>query len=617
LAESLGRPLKKRVIKDVVAGVAFVLGALNAIGGEETILRVIQEGIEKTCPDGSRIFGHNVSTILRYIRTLFFLPVFNKERPIELDSYEGKTLGLITSSDGIHVKYRTTDRFLRELTSLSVGDDMTVSLAARYFKTFYDIDDLSIYVDGHFKAVWTLKNTPRGKHGMMDIIMHGREQIFLNGHDGHPLIHRTCPADRHLTKELMQIVKELEDAIGREVVNVIVVDGECCSLEILKKFDKINKSRTHMMYPITVLDSNQYHIEDFKVRDGDRQRPVEDSDFVPFKTDKKGRVKSWIALVEFDYLSNANRRRKEDEEYPVRCAVVKKRNGNLTVMVTTMPYDEITSGAELADLYYNRWPCQEAIFKEMKRYCNLDVNHGFRKMEVYNRMAYNKLEKVERSLNYDLKRLNNLKDKLECVENQMEKRRSSMMKGRYKVVGQIDKIREKIRNCVEDDSKQRARLEKKAGELRILEDKYHEKIGALKEKERALVRLEKKILKSIDKNKENAVKWNKTLDDSPFYEIDPEMDHIMTNFKILYENSLRYVKDTFFGSSVGMETLLRWFINHYGDLEILDDGKRHRFKLNRFDGKEWVKKARRACEIFNAKEIRTTDGILLEIAVKR
>ena len=66
-----------------------------------------------------------------------------------------------------------------------------------------------------------------------------------------------------------------------------------------------------------------------------------------------------------------------------------------------------------------------------------------------------------------------------------------------------------------------------------------------------------------------------------------------------------------------MELMNRQFINHYGDLEILDEGKRFRFKLDRFDGKGLTQKAVKACEIFNANIIKTCDGISLEVVVKK
>ena len=605
------------MINNIVAGVAFLLGAMNVIGGEEAILEVIIEHLRDSSPDGKRIYKHKKSILLRYIRTLFLLSIFDMERPIDLDSYEGKTLGAITSSDGRNVKYKTTDRFLRELTSLEIGIDMSHILLERYCKTFYGIDQMPIYIDGHFKAVWTLKNIPKGKHGMMDRIMPGLEQIFLNGQNGHPLLHRTCPGDRHLTKELLPIVEDFENTIGGEVVNLVVFDGEGCSLDIFRDFDNLNKRRVNKVYPLTILDTNQYQYGDFKVKDGNCRRPLKDGDFEVYKRDKKGRIKSRVTLVEFDYLSNTNRKRKDANEYLMRCAVVKKENGKLTAITTTIPHDNISSGTELADLYYNRWPCQEAKFKEMTRYCNLNVNHGFKKKEVFNRMADRRLKRTEKSLAYDKRKLENLMEKYAHVKRQMEKRNARFKKDLEKLEGQIEKINNRLKYHKGDENKQRKRWEKKTREMGLLEGSNQEKIRVLEERERTLSKRKKQILKSIEHDEMDVVKWKKELEDTPFYEIDTEMDHIMTNFKILLENSLLYVKDTFFEGKVGMGMLTKQFINHYGDLQILDRGNKFRFRLNKFDGKGLMKKARKACRIFNEMKIRTADGILLELTMKR
>jgi len=589
------------------------------IGGENAILKVILKNLAENIPDGQRIYRHKKSTILRYIRTLFLLPAFDMERPIDLDSYGQRTLGALTSPDGKHVRYKATDRFLRDITALEVGDDISIALSSCYFKTFYDVEEMPVYIDGHFKAVWTLMNIPRGKHGMMDRVMPGLEQIFLNGQKGHPLLHKTCPGDRHLTKDILDIVDDFEMTVGREVVNVVVFDGEGCSLEVFKAFDVLNETRREEFYPLTVLDSNQYRFEDFKIKDeidGD-QRPVNEQDFDVYKQDEKGRVRSRVALVEFDYLSNINRRRKDKKEYLMRCALVRKKNDKLTVIITTMPMGKIASGVELADLYYNRWPCQEAKFKEMKRYCNLNVNHGFSKKEVFNRMADRRLKTSETSLAYNVGRLENLRRKYEDVKRQMEKRTVGNEKNKDKLRGQIGKIKGRLRDGKGDGNKLMVRLEKKIVELGQLDGKHQGKMIVLRERENILSKKEKQILKSIEQNKMKVNCWKKEVKNTPFYEIDTEMDHTMTNFKILYENSLLYTKDTFFDGGMGMGMLVKHFINHYGDLDVLDSGKRFRFKLNKFDGKGLTKRARRACEIFNEMKIRTADGILLELAVKR
>ncbi|MCK4734239.1 MAG: hypothetical protein KAT65_17430 [Methanophagales archaeon] len=605
------------MIKNIVAGVGFSFGAMNVINGEKAILEVVKSRMNDSHLAGKRICSHKKRTLLRYMRTLFLLPALGMERPIELDNYDGRTLGAITSPCGQHARYRTTDRFLRELTALKAGTELSLALAGCYYKAFYGTKRMPVYVDGHFKAVWTLKNVPKGKHGMMDRVMPGLKQIFLNGNNGHPLLHKTCPGDRHLTKELLPIAEDFEKAIGEEIVNAVVFDGEGCSIDVFRAFDGLNEGREKRIYPVTVLDSNQYRWEDFKILDGKGTRVVENSDFEVLKRNKRGKVVSRVALVEFDYLSNANRQQKEKEQYPMRCALVKKENGKLTAIVTTMPCREISSGAVLANLYYNRWPCQEAKFKEMTRYCNLKVNHGFKKEEVFNRMAAKKLKCAEKSLNYDIRRLNNLQEKQEGVKRQLEKRVVRREKAREKLECQSETIRNKISERGDAESKLRMRLERKERELETVEAKYQDKIRVLKGKEMELDKRKSLILKSMERNREEVAKWRRELKSTPFYELDTEMDHIMTNFKILHENSMLYAKAVFFEGKLGMEMMFRQFINHYGDLEILDRGKRFRFKLNKFDGKGLTKKAVKACEIFNEKKIKTADGILLEIVVKR
>ena len=605
------------MIRNIVAGAGFVLGAVNAIGGEKAILQIILQHQDKKSENDMRISRHRIETTIRYIRTLFFLPFFDREGLADLDNYKGRTLWVIASQKGNKTKYRTTDRFLRELTALGVEKELSLSLATCYYTTFYDTEGIPLYVDGYFKAVWTLKNIPRGKHGMMDRIMPGRKLVFLNGYDGHPFLHRTCPGDRHLTKEILPIVEDFEKAIGREVANMVVVDGEGCSLELFKEFDKINKHRKMNAYLLTMMDSNQYRFKDLKVRDDNKLRQIKDGDFEIYKRDKKGRIRSWVTLVEFDYLSNANRRRKNKTRYMVRCAVVKKKNGKLSVIATNQPYEEISSGAEIADLYYNRWPCQEGKFKEMNKHCNLKKNHGYKKKEVPNRTADKRLKEAEKSLKANIRRLSNLKKEYAKLDEQKQKRIGSMEKKKDKIEVRIRKIEQRIDGGKGTESTQRGLLQKRKDKLNELEEKHRESIEKFNIRKKGLDEKEKKYSKAIKRFRTDVDKWKKELENTPLYEIENEMDHIMTNFKILYENSLLYVKDTFFEGNVGMDILVKQFLNHHGDLEILDGGERYRFRLNKFDDKGLTKKERKACEKFNEMKIITSDGILLEMAVKR
>jgi hypothetical protein len=92
----------------------------------------------------------------------------------------------------------------------------------------------------------------------------------------------------------------------------------------------------------------------------------------------------------------------------------------------------------------------------------------------------------------------------------------------------------------------------------------------LREKEREHDRRMSHVSKSMEKKRKDVAKWKEVLENTHFYEIDTEMDHILTNIKILHEKSILFAKDVFFEGNIGMELMNRQFINHYGDLEILD-----------------------------------------------
>jgi len=575
-------------MRDVPAGVGFLLTALALLGTERTFLEVIGERARafkeggRTIP--SRILVHKRPTLLKYLRTLLFLPVFGMRRPIELDDFEGRTLGLIASpGTGRGAgSYRSTDRFLRELTDLGPGYPMGLRLAADYCSAFYPEafnDGMRVFLDGHFKAVWTLKNVPRGKHGMMERIMPGLEQVFLNGPRGHPLFHTTHPGDASLKDHILPNIAEFERAVGGEVVNLVVVDNAGCSRQMFEEFAKLRTTRERMLYLVTSTRGNQYRFpEDFRVRvggdGGTAHRPLQDGDFRPFHEDDRGRVTSRVALTEFNYLANANRRGREGELW-LRSAVVSKvRVEKRSIIVTDAPWEEVPSGDWLARCYYDRWPCQEAKFKEMAWLCNLNVNHGFGKEEVPNRMALKRVKKASGSLESSKRRMAKLDEEI----SELERRISA---------GKPDGRRARQRR----DRRKR-----------------------LQEKRMALAT-------KVGRHQKELAVWKERLA-QPFYEIRTEMDHIMSVLKVLLENMFLYVHERFFdgGPPRGLGMLLRTFIDHSGDLEVVEDedgGLTYRFVLNGFDDRRDRNLARAACERVNRMAPRTVDGVRIEMAVMR
>ncbi len=251
----------------------------------------------------------------------------------------------------------------------------------------------------------------------------------------------------------------------------------------------------------------------------------------------------------------------------------------------------------------------------MTKHCNLNVNSGFKKRTVFNRTAFNRLEKANKALSYDTRRMQNARIMLEKIRVQIEKNKGGEEKKLKKLEAQKTRIEKKISE--QNAADQRIKLGKIAEKKSAIETAHGERARNLSKNLKELVEKMNMLVKRIEKDHAEVEKWEKRFNDTPLYEIEPEMDHTMTNFKILLENSIFYTKSSFFDDKIGTEMLFRVFITHHGDPEILDGGKKYRFKLNKFDNKGHMRKAKKACKRFNEKHIRTSDGILLEMAVKR
>jgi len=89
---------KKRVIKNIVAGVAFIFGAMNVINGEEAILEVIKKmkdshrdmkriHFHKTCP-GDRHLTKELLSIVEEFEKAIGKEIVNEEPCLEINGKE-------------------------------------------------------------------------------------------------------------------------------------------------------------------------------------------------------------------------------------------------------------------------------------------------------------------------------------------------------------------------------------------------------------------------------------------------------------------------------------------------------------------------------------------------
>jgi hypothetical protein len=409
----------------------------------------------------------------------------------------------------------------------------------------------------------------------------------------------TCPGDTRLPGTLFDLIAAFENAVGKKIVKVAIFDREGLSLSIFEEFDDKKK------YFICLLREDMYKgIESFKIL----------KDFVPFKTiekDGKEEVLEWVAEAEYE-LKERKKKGEEQRRYPVRVALVKRvidERIKLIPIITNLTRKEEPNIARIARRYFERWPYQENIFKDAMKAIRVDTNHGFKKIEVPNRVADRKKEELETNLRGITKKLKKATRERGDVARALTTSKEFYQSSKQIYQREINDIHAKLRLSIPQEERQQY-----LSRLKLLERKLtnlSERCGksliqwevSLKNKEQ-----HEKSLLTQKKNKEIEIKKLDT-EKRPLYEIKTDKDHLMSNFKMLLINLSSHAQRTFFPELVHnltMDSMMKAFYQQDGYVKIKP--KRIDVTLQSYDDSFLQKTAEYACLRFNESERRTLEG---------
>ena len=357
-----------------------------------------------------RVTSLRPATIQRLLLTLLFLGVVGLRRTWELRSYTGTALALLTGRLWAY-GYRHVERFFAALVRVGAADPLTDALA-RWTATLWlpraaeDTPTVTVYIDGHRKAVYTDQRIPRGLIGKTGKILGCRALVLLHDAHGHPLLVTTQRGDTHLTLGLPQILARYEQAIGRRLITRIVVDREGMSAAFLASL--VAEGRT----VITLLRSDQYTgLDSF----------TDVGPFLPFTRDAAGIVTREVAAARFALSLPGS----PGESLPVQVALIRdlrrtsprppaasndrpprwdadlgwsERDWHADGWVatpaparaTTAKLIPIIATAEIGDALTlartscQRWPLQENVIRDFLIPLGIETNHGDHKQAVVN-----------------------------------------------------------------------------------------------------------------------------------------------------------------------------------------------------------------------------------------
>ena len=348
-------------------------------------------------------------------------------RTWDLRGYAGDGLGLLTGRRRAY-GYRHVERYLAGIARGDGADALTDALATWTTNLWQSGHTLvhgpppAFYIDGHRKPVYSDRLIPRGLVARRGTVLGCRALTLLHDAHGHPLLATTGRGDLHLTAGAPALLARVSAASGHDVRR-LVIDREGMAAEFLARL-----AGGHCDVG-TVLRNDQYAgLASF----------TDIGAFVPFQHDRRGALVREVAPARFA-LALPER---PGEQLDLRVALVRDRRARVpcppppATPHTAYAYDWLldldpadtawyregwtatpapavptepklipivttatdVDAAELARVYFDRWPRQENVIKDWLLPLGLDTNHGYAKTPVENSEVTKRRAALEKRL---------------------------------------------------------------------------------------------------------------------------------------------------------------------------------------------------------------------------
>jgi hypothetical protein len=556
-------------------GTWWLKGAWIELGIEQAIVNVIETvgrryGCKKAQP-ALRVLKHSVEVLVRKNETLAFMPLFESmTRLPHLNTYDDDGLGWLTEAAWVY-QADTMEHYLSELTALKIAAPLGQAVARCYWQAWYQggaiPDGHVFYVDMHDKVIWTNKPGPVGYVSALHEVRTCLKQAFVHGRGGHALFCKTYAADVHLSEVVVEVAQALEQAIGTEIVQVIVTDREGLSSEVIAALLQCKKAF------VSLLKANQYSGEADFVRRG-RFRQLKDP--------RTGQVTHRVADADFQLTPDLT----------VRAALIYDlaRPDVLIALITTVRRESEPDIRRIVGWYLGRWNAQENSFRDQIAFVHLNINFGLHaKCLVPDRRIAHQIITLTTHLN--------------AVAHKLESKLAQLADQERRLQDYIARHDQKIADLLRPPHRQgpqaAARVEKRQQRLQAYRQRYHQRLLKLS-MQRACVTEE---LTQLDPQ-------------AKFFEVDPEKDQIMAHLRVALHNSALWARDYYFTSAYRHTTPLtmwRAFFNQDGFYrETLD---RIIVTLKPFTNPHLQQEAVEACQRFNERQITTLSGKQIEMCV--
>lgn len=417
----------------------FEKGPDDPVGPGFASVEMKREGLD---PDRLQISHVRPEIIARKLEALLVSPLLGGGRWDGIRVPRGELLEEVC---GVAYMPATLDRFTRELKYAGVGNTLWESHARLSLDVTSEWGDplraAVLYVDGTTKPVWTRLFSESAKVSSIGRTMPAIEQVAFHSGYGVPLWMLTCSGRAPLVKEVPRALVRMEQEWGESSVGrIVVIDAEGNSIPFLKGLEQGEPTRAWVtrLRPDWVKNKRIFNRNPYRAyRNGDRVR----SGVADFNDPDGGTFRMRVVEVE------------------------RRTTGDITYLgASEILREQDWKPQQLADLYFDRWPNQEANFRAVNQAVGLKEVHGYGKQLVDNITVINELDELAGKADRADERLRNLAPKVSDLQARFagqEKELDRLVRRKERLAAELhDRVEQRVR-----PSKRLARLSVEARDL--------------------------------------------------------------------------------------------------------------------------------------------------------
>lgn len=468
--------------------------------------------------------GASQEVLERKVLALLVSPLLGTGRWDGLRQPRGELLGELC---GYPYMPSTMDLYFRELKYLGVGSTWWESharLVEGITRGWGDPRRAAVaYVDASSKEVHTQLFSQATKVSQRNQVVPGLDVVAVHSGCGVPLFQVTYSGRAPLVTEVPKVLKALKPALGASAVGrIVVIDAEGNSVLFLLGLEQESDARAWVtrLRPSLLKGKKIFNRSNFcAYRNGDRVR---------------------TGLVDLSIP-------KSDAKFRVRVIEIKRRGkSRMTYLgASTLLKEQEWKAAPVADLYFDRWPMQEANFRAVNQAVQSKQVHGYGKQLVANITVLDELDE----LTMQMQRQQEKQEQQETEIAAQEQALQDAQKQRRRSQGRLQTLTRQVEEQALPGERVTAKLQKELQEQRSITKELSNQTAAQDKAQRALDQAKVKQQQRQQRQQERVDRFSKLEERKQIYRHDVELDSLWGVMQVGLVFLVTYLLKVFFNDA--------------------------------------------------------------------